>query len=193
MRFIAFAALLAPLAAVPAAAQTAGTPNDPTFTGPRIEAHLGYDRLGTNNATGNIDGVMYGVGAGYDYAIGGALVGVEVNADFSNIDEDARAGASTFGVKAKRDLDAGVRVGFVVGSRALVYGKVAYANSRFRATLTDPTGTISANDNLEGVRGGLGVEFALGTNTYAKAEYRYTNYEQGVDRNQVLAGVGFRF
>lgn len=193
MKFIAFVALLAPLAAVPAAAQTAAAPSDPTFTGPRIEAHVGYDRLGTNNTTGKVDGVMYGVGAGYDYAIGGALVGVEVNADFSNIDEDSRTGTTTFGVKAKRDLDAGIRVGAVVGSRALLYAKVAYANSRFRATLTDPTGTISANDNLEGVRGGLGVEYALGTNTYAKAEYRYTNYEQGVDRNQALVGFGFRF
>lgn len=193
MRFIAFAVLLAPLAAVPAAAQTAGTPNDPTFTGPRIEAHVGYDRLGTNNTTGNIDGVTYGVGVGYDYAIGGALLGVEVNADLSSTDGSAGTGLSGVSVEAKRDLDASVRVGTIIGSRALLYAKVGYANSRFRVAATDAFGTVSASDNLDGVRAGLGVEYALSGNSFVKAEYRYTNYEQGVDRNQVLAGVGFRF
>ncbi|TRW18104.1 outer membrane protein [Glacieibacterium frigidum] len=193
MRFIAFAALLAPLAAVPAAAQTAATPNDPTFTGPRIEAHVGYDRLGTNDTTGAVEGVTYGIGAGYDYAVGGALLGVEVNADLSNTDEVAGSGVNRIAIKAKRDLDASVRVGAIVGSRALLYAKVGYANSRFRVSATDALGTISASDNLEGVRAGLGVEYALSGNSFAKAEYRYTNYEQGVDRNQALVGVGFRF
>jgi len=26
-----------------------------------------------------------------------------------------------------------------------------------------------------------------------KTEYRYSNYQDGVDRNQVIAGFGFRF
>ena len=191
MKTFAFA-LMVPLAAVPVSAQTVAAA-DAAFTGPRVEAHVGYDRLGTNNTTGNIDGVTYGVGVGYDHAFGGAVVGVEVNAALSSIDDDATTAGSTFGVKAKRDLDASVRVGAVVGSRALIYGKVGYANSRFRATLVDATGTVRASDNLEGVRAGVGVEYALGTNSFAKAEYRYTNYEQGVDRNQALIGVGFRF
>jgi outer membrane immunogenic protein len=33
----------------------------------------------------------------------------------------------------------------------------------------------------------------LGTNSFAKAEYRYSNYEQGVERHQVMGGFGFRF
>jgi len=191
MKFVAIAAVLAPLVAVPALAQTA--PADAAFTGPRIEAHVGYDRLGTNDSNGNVDGVTYGVGVGYDHAFGGAVIGVEVNADLSNIDDEETSGGTTLGLKAKRDLDASVRVGAVVGSRAMIYGKVGYANSRFRGSLANAAGTIRTSDDLEGVRAGVGVEYALGISSYAKVEYRYTNYEQGVDRNQVLAGVGFRF
>jgi len=191
MKFVAIAAVLAPLVAVPALAQTA--PAGATFTGPRIEAHVGYDRLGTNDSNGNVDGVTYGVGVGYDHAFGGAVIGVEVNADLSNIDDETTSGGTTLGLKAKRDLDASVRVGAVVGSRAMIYGKVGYANSRFRGSVANAAGTFRTSDDLEGVRAGVGVEYALGTSSYAKVEYRYTNYEQGVDRNQVLAGVGFRF
>ena len=43
------------------------------------------------------------------------------------------------------------------------------------------------------LRVGAGVEQQLGTNLYAKAEYRYSNYEAGIERHQVLGGVGFRF
>lgn len=193
MRALLNSAIIAAAAiAVPALAQdTSGT----SFTGPRIEGHLGYDRLGTNNTTGHIDGLTYGAGAGYDFAFGagGLRAGVEVNGDFSNTDGAATTGTSRFGVKAKRDLDASVRVGTVLGNRTLLYAKVGYANSRFRATLTDPTGTISASDNLDGVRAGAGIEYALSSRAYIKGEYRYTNYERGVDRNQAIGAIGFRF
>ena len=34
---------------------------------------------------------------------------------------------------------------------------------------------------------------ALGPNTFVKAEYRYSNYEQGFDEHQGVVGLGFRF
>jgi outer membrane immunogenic protein len=47
--------------------------------------------------------------------------------------------------------------------------------------------------NGDGLRLGAGIEFALGRGAYAKTEYRYSNYEGGVTRNQVITGLGFRF
>ena len=46
---------------------------------------------------------------------------------------------------------------------------------------------------VDGVRVGAGVEHQLTSRAFVKAEYRYSNYEQGVSRNQVVAGVGLRF
>ena len=39
----------------------------------------------------------------------------------------------------------------------------------------------------------LAAEYALGTNAFVKTEYRYSNYESGFERHQVLGGFGFRF
>lgn len=192
MKYLVLAAAATAFAA-PAFAQQ--TPADAEFTGPRIEAHVGYDRLGVDNDDfdDGIDGVMYGVGVGFDFAVSGAVVGVEVNADFSDIDEGVTDGADSASFEAKRDLDASVRVGAVLGGKALLYGKVGYANSRFEARATSGGITISEADNLDGVRAGVGIEYVLGSKAYIKAEYRYTNYEQDLDRNQVIGGIGIRF
>ena len=39
----------------------------------------------------------------------------------------------------------------------------------------------------------VGLEQGLGSNVYAKVEYRYTNYQDGLSRNQVVGGIGIRF
>jgi len=39
----------------------------------------------------------------------------------------------------------------------------------------------------------VGGEYGLTRNTFLKAEYRYSNYEQGFSRNQVVGGFGVRF
>ena len=49
------------------------------------------------------------------------------------------------------------------------------------------------SDNGGGWRVGAGAEFALSRNTFVKAEYRYSNYEGSLSRNQVVGGFGFRF
>ncbi len=62
---------------------------------------------------------------------------------------------------------------------------------------------------LDGWRIGAGLQQSIGTNTYAKLEYRYSNYEKAdyrfvdggsteqfdvdTDRHQIVAGVGVRF
>ena len=39
----------------------------------------------------------------------------------------------------------------------------------------------------------LAAPFSAAPSEIAKTEYRYSNYEQGFDRHQVVAGFGFRF
>ena len=52
---------------------------------------------------------------------------------------------------------------------------------------------FDARDNLDGVRVGAGAQFGIGANSYIRTEYRYSNYQDGFDRHQVVGGFGFRF
>jgi outer membrane immunogenic protein len=96
---------------------------------------------------------------------------------------------------AGRDLYVGGRAGAVVGANSLVYAKAGYTNVNFDAEYrATPTSAVVATDtNLDGVRVGGGVQLGLGTNLYAKAEYRYSNYEQGFEKHQGVVGLGFKF
>ena len=192
MRKILFAALAATAAATPAFAQD-GAP----FTGFRVEGLVGYDNLKGDG--GHRDGVAYGAGVGYDFQLGGAVLGIEGEA----MDSSAKGCETGFitatdriCANAKRDLYVGGRVGAAVTPNTLLYAKAGYTNARIGATYTDsatPANNTSGATNLDGVRVGAGVEQKLGANLYAKAEYRYSNYEQGLSRHQVLGGIGFRF
>ena len=74
MKTVIFAATAAAcILATPAMAQ-----DDTPFSGPRAEALTGYDKVNTNsNGLGSPDGVIYGIGLGYDLRAGNAVVGVE--------------------------------------------------------------------------------------------------------------------
>jgi outer membrane immunogenic protein len=190
---IALSAALA-LAPAPAAAED--------FTGPRIEAHAGWDRLGVDSTAFKIDddndGVVYGVGVGYDVAASPSIVaGLEAEFDLSDADLRTVNGTTTASVEAKRDISVAARLGAKVGENVLVYAKAGYSNARLKGVITTggttgPT-TTEISGNGDGLRVGGGLEFALGGGAYAKAEYRYSDYEGGVTRHQALTGFGFRF
>ena len=217
MRKLHLALLAAPLAAAaPALAQD----TNPVFTGPRVEATLGYDHVGAGSSVSNnngrddqkIDGLLYGGGVGYDVALGGLVVGAEGEATGSTARNSQNSYTSTFGygrVKQGRDLYIGGRVGVLAGPTTMIYAKGGYTNSRLRVLAGDTTQTTDTSFNLDGYRVGAGVEHALGTNSYAKVEYRYSNYGRAAilygsgttsgkfdvdtDRHQVAVSYGFRF
>lgn len=164
------------------------------FTGPRIEAHVGWDRVGIDSRALGVDdhedGIAYGAGLGYDFALTDTVIaGVEANIDFFDTDY----GATAIGLEAKRDFDISARLGKKLTDNALFYVKAGYTNARLKASATSGGITVSDAENGDGVRVGAGLEYALTDNFYAKTEYRYSNYEGGFSRNQVLAGIGFRF
>jgi outer membrane immunogenic protein len=178
--FATAAASAALLSATPALAQDAAA-----VSGPRVEAIVGYDRL---KALGEKDGgVLFGIGAGYDFAVGPAVsLGADVEATESTQKEGDEDIAQ---VKAGRDLYAGGRVTFAVSPDANLYLKGGYTNARFKAT----DGIASVSENFDGFRLGAGGQLNLTGKAYVGAEYRYSNYEQGLSRNQVALTVGTRF
>ncbi|HEY0014560.1 MAG TPA: outer membrane beta-barrel protein [Allosphingosinicella sp.] len=195
MRKLILAALLSAGAATPAFAQDADAGR---FSGVRVEGIVGYDT--TKDDGEGRDGAVYGVGAGYDIQSGNMVFGIGAEASKSTIDECVQGAVVTgdeLCVQLGRELTVGGRVGFVAGSNALVYAHAGYTNARVDVDYDDGTGGTDAFDsestNLDGVRVGGGVELGIGRNAFAKAEYRYSNYEQGFDRHQVVGGIGLRF
>lgn len=195
-------AALAPLAMMAAAPATAQT-----FTGPRIEANVAYDSVhaeGLPDRIDTVDGIRLGLAAGYDLALAPRVIaGVEAGIGWS-VADDTRAtltsGTTTerYRLSNGRDIEASLRLGYVVAPRTLLYVKAGWANSRAEVRLERKVGTAAAtvtraSDTDDGLRLGAGIEQMLGERAYAKAEYRYTSYGDGVDRHQALLGVGWRF
>jgi outer membrane immunogenic protein len=196
MRKYLLAGLMAGAAAIsatPASAQEASP-----FSGVRVEGIVGYDTTDVEDE--NSSGIAYGAQLGYDFQMGGLVAGIEAEASDSTLDEcvsDVDLVGDELCVQAGRDLYIGGRVGAAVSRNVLLYGKAGYTNARIGVDYEDGTAGTALDfedgENLDGVRAGAGLEFALGPNSFAKAEYRYSNYEQGFDRHQVVAGFGFRF
>ncbi|ASY43030.1 MAG: outer membrane protein [Pseudomonadota bacterium] len=217
MRKFVVATLLAGTAvATPALAQDVG----PTFTGPRVEAILGYDHVGAGSDVDNnngrddqsIDGLLYGVGAGYDINLGSAVVGVEGEYTDSTAKSDRYDLTDQFGfgrVSQGRDLYIGARAGILASPNTLVYVKGGYTNTKLNVLAGDTDETTDTAFKLDGWRIGGGVERAINQNTFAKLEYRYSKYDSAhidymdgatssefdidTDRHQVVASVGWRF
>jgi outer membrane immunogenic protein len=194
MRKFAFAAaLLAGTIATPALAQ-----DNPNLGGFHVDGIVGWDRSSIQDEHAN--GVTYGVGAGYDFRSGNAIFGVEAEASDSSADRSvtgAVIAGDSLRVRAGRDLYIGGRAGFGIGGNSLIYAKAGYTNARFRADYDDGT-VATVNDftqrtNLDGVRAGVGAQIGVGSNAYLRTEYRYSNYQDGVDRHQVVGGFGVRF
>jgi outer membrane immunogenic protein len=194
MRKFAFAAaLLAGTIATPALAQ-----DNNNLGGFRVEGLIGYDHPSIQDE--GADGVAYGVGVGYDFQSGNAVFGIEAEAMDSSADQSV-AGTVIPGdslrVRAGRDLYIGGRAGFGIGGNSLIYAKAGYTNARFRVDYEDGTAATTADftdrTNLDGIRAGVGAQIGLGSRAYVRTEYRYSNYQDGVDRHQVVGGLGFRF
>lgn len=173
------AAIAATVVAMPAMAQD--------FTGGRVELQVGYDRVGVDLGPVDVstDGVMGGVALGFDYDTGSVVVGGEANVGFSSAKIDV------FGdeLRAGRDFELSARVGFKPSPSGLLYAKAGWTN----AAITYDDGVTKFTESDDGYRLGAGYEQRFGVNTYAKIEYRFSDYGYDVTRNQVVAGFGFRF
>ena len=216
MRYLILGSLLATTAAMPAFAQDGSD-----FTGPRVEALIGYDSLRSgeseddgvdsseNDGDETIDGAVYGVAAGYDFDLGGVVAGVEGEFTESSGEQEGDESVDGFAssIETGRDLYVGGRVGFPVTPSTLLYAKGGYTNTAIEAAYSDDVDSFELDTNVDGYRLGAGVEQKFGTNLYGKVEYRYSNYDNleigdgdeafstgiDLDRHQVVAGVGMRF
>jgi outer membrane immunogenic protein len=182
---VALTSLVALAAASPAVAE-----------GFRAEIHAGWDHVSADGP--DDDGVAYGIGLGYDFAIGQkGFVGLDFSLDDSSMKEcetSVLAANDTLCVKAGRDISAGIRGGVKVSEAGKLYALAGYTNARFKSRYTTAAGvTTSDGANLDGFRLGAGYQHDFAGGVYGKVEYRYSNYEAGLERHQALLGVGLNF
>lgn len=138
------------------------------FSGPRVEVTAGAD-----DVTGGVDAtdIAYGAALGYDLQFGKVVLGVEATA--ANVFDRA-------------DLGAAARLGYTLNKNVLAYTRVGYTNLERPAV----RGVVA---KLDGLTVGGGLEVKLIGSTFAKAEYRYTDFDGAVGRHGGLVGFGLRF
>jgi len=203
LKTISFAFLATAAIAAPAYAQ-----EQSNFAGAKIGAVVGYDNvtLEYEDLDADKDGFLYGVTAGYDMDLGGAIIGAELEASDSSTKQrytDFLASGDSATLAAGRDLYIGARIGLPLSPSLLAYVKGGYTNARAKLTYNDGTGfSVSDSDTLDGWRVGGGVELS-NASSFARVEYRYSDYGEyksdgintglSVSRQQVALTGGFRF
>lgn len=120
-------------------------------------------RGGYVNGSG-FDDATLGVAAGYDYNLGKTFVGAEIAGDKVLID-----GANV-------QFSAGGRAGLNISEAGKLYAAGGY-------TFGD----------IDDAYVGAGYQHKLGTNTYAKVEYRHQFISNFADFDTFAVGVGFAF
>ncbi|KRA81194.1 outer membrane protein [Altererythrobacter sp. Root672] len=166
-------------------------------SGPRIEGVVGWDKPsidGLDDAQNGADGVVFGLGVGYDTVVANALA-IGIDAEITDGDagwkfSDDEDGASLlFG----RDLYVGARFTTQASDKISLYAKVGYTNARLTSVVTEDGVSEKDSASAEGFRTGLGAQYLVTNNAYLGTEYRYSNYEAGLSRHQVVATLGWRF
>jgi outer membrane immunogenic protein len=177
------------------------------FTGLRIEARAGHDRVSVKDSYPDIpnrlSGATLGATLGYDRAIGDkTIVGVEATALASAAKDSTLLNKDKLELGSNRDFDLMVRVGRKTSANTLVYAKAGYAYSRFsfayESFLGDAYDVATLHDHQDGLRLAAGIEHAFSDKVFGSAEYRHTDYSgfqfnSDATRGQVLFGLGLRF
>jgi len=203
------------VAAIVATAAAAVPATAAEFSGFRAELQGGwdnpqitYDAYTTNGAYigeyhESKSGFMYGAEIGYDFPVSETVIlGVLGSIGGTTVSLDPQVFGTTI---TAWDVNANVgfnwnlaaRAGFKVADNTLLYGSAGYAstNIKYYVNETNILTTVSYEDSKTygGFLFAAGIEQAFGEKFYGKAEYRYTNYQSGVSRNQIVFGAGMRF
>jgi outer membrane immunogenic protein len=198
MRIISISAAIGAALAVASAAQAQdASANGTSFRGFRAEAQVGGDRYQSQGT--HDDKVSWGGAIGWDGVIADKWV---VGPEFSYWrggakNQTAGVTGGTVTQKGYRELGAGVRAGYLVSPKLLVYGIGGYVNDKQRQIFsgigTTGAGGFNRSIHASGYQAGGGAEYSLTQNLYTGIGYRYSDYEGHTARQRVYATAGVRF
>ncbi len=198
------------------AAEPASPVERPAWARPYVGLHAGYGWGRTDWAYSNgktVDhytrGAVGGGQVGYGFETGSFVLGLEADADFSDIEGEKRCPSSRY--KCRSDIDGlaslRARIGTTAGN-TLYYATIGSAVGRVKIeTIRSANGTVAGSEKTRfGWVVGFGVEQALTSRWSVKAEF--SHYDLGrahylVDTDNLIAadvvgevfkiGVNYRF
>jgi hypothetical protein len=187
------------------------------LTGTHFDQSVGpYDFTGDFANSGFTGGFF----AGYGHTFSQVYVGLELDAEASNLAwnhnrETGGGGGREFAVEKRGSYGAGLRVGYVLDNGGLLYGRIGAVQTRFNTLYNKGAGVanwIDRSDTLDGTRIGFGAEIPASDSAFVRMDYSYTNYTDSVDfvtthngganpddmhfensESLVRLGLGFRF
>jgi outer membrane immunogenic protein len=201
MRFVSIAATIAAGLVLTQAVQAQDTTPDTTttnntaFRGFRAEVQLGGDRLQSQGTHDNK--LSWGGAVGFDGVIANKfVVGPEFsywNGRAENVSPGAAGG--TVAHKSFQELGAGIRAGYLVTPKILVYGIGGYVDNEQRVAFSGVNGAGGFYNHFhtQGYQLGGGAEYSVVKNLYAGVGYRYSNYDDHTIRQRLYGSVGVRF
>lgn len=171
-----------------------------SWTGFYVGANAGYgwgtvDTSIPGAPNYNIKGFGGGLHGGYNYDLGGFVVGAEADFSFSDLNYTEAFGGATSSLRVENFGSIRARVGLPV-DRFMPYvtGGFAYGTGSFNAS----QGALSFSERQThtGWTIGAGAEYAVTDNVLVRAEYLYTdlgtkNYLSGLGGGGVDANVNF--
>ncbi len=194
---IIFVAMSLPALAAPAVAQD--------FSGLYAGGNLSLDRFDAQDLSYgpipvDVNGIGFGVFAGYNWQSGNFVFGPELFAAKHNADGDDRSFFLPFTAKHSYGLKA--RLGYTVG-KTMPYLSVGAVRTKVEA---DHNGAgMLADDTASGVSFGLGADWAMTDHSFLRVEVERTNYKDdsfdwsgdihdySLDRTSLSVGYAFRF
>lgn len=149
---------------------------DGDWTGFYVGAQYGYGNITSNGAGVDGNGGLGGLHAGYRYDLGNAVVGAELDYNFSNFDLGQNLPDTTLDSVARLKVMAGYDLG-----RALVYvtGGAAYAEAT----------VVGAEASGNGYFAGIGMDYKVTETVNVGAELLGHRFEEFEDTNIDLEAV----
>lgn len=129
----------------------------------------------------NSFGFVGGVNGGFDQQFGRFVVGVFGSYDWTNMETELGIfpgvpGGATYTMEKEDEWSVGLRGGFLVNQRTLVYLLAAYTETEYslNGPGVDKAGpALNKEVTFTGVTAGGGIEFAITQNIYAGLEYTH--------------------
>ncbi|WP_162599589.1 porin family protein [Phenylobacterium parvum] len=142
----------------------------------------------------SVNGVGFGGYAGYDFPVGERMfLGLQMGIESSSSEFTASDGFSRIKLEAGRSFDIGGRAGVMVNDATALYGRLAWGQTNFKASVDDE----SDDRDLSAWRLGGGLETRLNEQVGLRVEYLYSAYEDeaGLEPSgsQFRAGLNWRF
>lgn len=145
-------------------------------TGPRPNAAAPTFTL---NATRAGQGFTLGAMAGYGHTFDRLYLGAEADIELSSADWNIERSpvGRVYSVDKKASVGVSLRAGYVINDSVLLYGRAGIVQSRFNTNYRTTGNAVDQDNDLNGIRIGAGVEFAIDRGMNIRFDYSHTDYD----------------